>query len=231
MTQSGTTTRRATMAPMASHPIARHLVRAKDLADARYAEPLTVADLAAVGGPVAGALQPGVPSRVRGEPARLPAHPAARAGRDDAADDRPHRRRHLHRRRAVQRRLVHHAPSPGCTACPRRRTARADRRPRRTPIMPACVVRAYGRPQNRTFREDAAPGLIPSVVSTTNDAGGNDVQDRQRAGVGARPGRGAGVLHPEARHGGPVGRHRAGDGGLPLAHRRPGRARTTSRSC
>ena len=34
------------MAPMASHPIARHLVRAKDLADARYAEPLTVADLA-----------------------------------------------------------------------------------------------------------------------------------------------------------------------------------------
>ena len=31
------------MASMASHPIARHLVRAKDLADARYAEPLTVA--------------------------------------------------------------------------------------------------------------------------------------------------------------------------------------------
>ena len=33
------------MAAMASHPIARHLVRAKDLADAQYGEPLTVADL------------------------------------------------------------------------------------------------------------------------------------------------------------------------------------------
>lgn len=31
---------------MPSAPIARHLVRAKDLVDARYAEPLTVADMA-----------------------------------------------------------------------------------------------------------------------------------------------------------------------------------------
>lgn len=31
---------------MAAQPIARHLLRAKDLADARFAEPLTVADLA-----------------------------------------------------------------------------------------------------------------------------------------------------------------------------------------
>src|SRR5262245_21373334 len=35
---------------MASHPTARHLVRAKDLADSRYAEPLTVADLARAAG-------------------------------------------------------------------------------------------------------------------------------------------------------------------------------------
>src|SRR5580658_541885 len=32
---------------MASPPLARHLLRAKDLADSRYFEPLTVADLAA----------------------------------------------------------------------------------------------------------------------------------------------------------------------------------------
>jgi AraC-like DNA-binding protein len=31
---------------MAQLPLARHLLRAKDLADARYAEPLTVRDLA-----------------------------------------------------------------------------------------------------------------------------------------------------------------------------------------
>jgi methylphosphotriester-DNA--protein-cysteine methyltransferase len=31
---------------MTSQPIARHLLRARDLADTRYAEPLTVADMA-----------------------------------------------------------------------------------------------------------------------------------------------------------------------------------------
>jgi len=35
---------------VASVPPARHLLRAKDLADARYAEPLTVADLARAAG-------------------------------------------------------------------------------------------------------------------------------------------------------------------------------------
>lgn len=35
---------------MGSVPPARHLLRAKDLADARYAEPLTVADLASAAG-------------------------------------------------------------------------------------------------------------------------------------------------------------------------------------
>ena len=37
-------------APMAFAPPVRHLLRAKDLADARYAEPLTVADLARAAG-------------------------------------------------------------------------------------------------------------------------------------------------------------------------------------
>ena len=35
---------------MSSQPLARHLLRARDLADARYAEPLTVADLARAAG-------------------------------------------------------------------------------------------------------------------------------------------------------------------------------------
>ena len=35
---------------MAHAPLARHLLRAKDLADARYFEPLSVADLAAAAG-------------------------------------------------------------------------------------------------------------------------------------------------------------------------------------
>jgi hypothetical protein len=42
--------------------------------------------------------------------------------------------------------------------------------------------------------------------------------------MGARPGRGAGLLHAEGRHGGPVRRDGAGARQLPLAHRRAGRA-------
>src|SRR5690348_5698650 len=43
-------TRRVILGAMASHPTARHLLRAKDLADAWYFEQLTVADLARVAG-------------------------------------------------------------------------------------------------------------------------------------------------------------------------------------
>jgi AraC-like DNA-binding protein len=35
---------------MSPQPLARHLLRARDLADARYAEPLTVADMARAAG-------------------------------------------------------------------------------------------------------------------------------------------------------------------------------------
>ncbi len=37
-----------TMGPVAHVPIARHLLRARDLADVRYSEALAVADMAAV---------------------------------------------------------------------------------------------------------------------------------------------------------------------------------------
>jgi hypothetical protein len=39
-------------------PPARHLLRAKDLMDARYREPLDVPELAPLGAALAGALQP-----------------------------------------------------------------------------------------------------------------------------------------------------------------------------
>ena len=52
-------------------PPARHLLRAKDLADARYFEPLGVDDLAARRRPLARALQPRVP-RARSASRRTP---------------------------------------------------------------------------------------------------------------------------------------------------------------
>ena len=141
---------------MASHPIARHLLRAKDLADARYVEPLTVADLA------------------RPRDCRRPTS-AVSSGAPSAR--RPHQyllTRRLERAaallrttdrsvaeicvggRAVERRVVHDELPPGL----RQDAAGLPREPsRRRRLMrhPACIVRAYGRPQNRTFREDAEP--------------------------------------------------------------------------
>jgi hypothetical protein len=47
-----------TEATMAFVPPDRHPLRAKDLVDARYFEPLAVQDMARAGRPVAGPLQP-----------------------------------------------------------------------------------------------------------------------------------------------------------------------------
>ena len=49
--------------------------------------------------------------------------------------------------------------SRGCTASRRRRTARTFPPAAEQALVPACVVRAYGRPQHRTFREDSARRL------------------------------------------------------------------------
>ena len=49
------------MEAVAVVPTARHLLRAKDLADARYFEPLPVADMAAAARAVACPLQPAIP--------------------------------------------------------------------------------------------------------------------------------------------------------------------------
>lgn len=141
---------------MASIPAARHLLRAKDLADARYAEPLEVDDLARA------------------------------AGLSKAHFSREFRRtfgespyvylltRRLERAAALLRntdysvaevclevglqgvgsfttsfkRMYGMTPTEYRAAAP---PASAHA------VVPACVVRAYARPQHRTIREDSAP--------------------------------------------------------------------------
>jgi AraC-like DNA-binding protein len=186
--QSSPATGAATVA--AAHP-ARYLLRARDLVDAGYAEPLDVADLAREAGL----------SR---------AHFSAEFRR--AFGESPHvylLTRRLERAAALLRTTDHSVAdicmsvglsSVGSFTTSFRRmfglppTAYRASHPPASLLarIPACVVHAYSRPKNRTFRED--DGELPSVAlassSTTNEAqdGGNDVQDRQRATMGARSG-------------------------------------------
>jgi AraC-like DNA-binding protein len=139
------------MAPV--HP-ARHLLRAKDLADRRYAEPLTVADLAAA--------------------AQLSRAHFSREFRRTFGET-PHQyllTRRLERAAALLRTTDSCVADICCgvgltsvgsfTTSFRRmfgRTPQAYRDafpPALSQLrIPACVARAYGRPENRTFREDA----------------------------------------------------------------------------
>jgi AraC-like DNA-binding protein len=139
---------------VASVPPARHLLRAKDLADARYAESLTVADLARAAG-------------------LSKAHFSREFRR--AFGESPHvylLTRRLERAAAMLRTTdrsvadiciaagldsvgsftVSFRRMFGCTPTAYRAAfpPAADRA-----LIPACVLRAYGRPQHRTFREDA----------------------------------------------------------------------------
>jgi AraC-like DNA-binding protein len=135
---------------------ARHLLRAKDLADARYFEPLDVDDLAAVAGL----------SR---------AHFSREFRR--AFGESPHAyllTRRLERAAALLRDTdrsvadicfsvglqsvgsftTSFTRTFGCSPT----TYRAAAPPASArALIPACVVRAYGRPQHRTFREDTGP--------------------------------------------------------------------------
>ena len=175
---------------MASIPPDRYLLRARDLVDARYAEPLDVGDLAREAGL----------SR---------AHFSAEFRR--AFGESPHvylLTRRLERASALLRTTDHSVAdicmsvglsSVGSFTTSFRRmfgmspTAYRAAHPPASMLarIPACVVHAYSRPQNRTFREDEPDD--PSVASTASSVeetrnGGIDDPDRQRAAVGARPG-------------------------------------------
>ncbi|HEY2127780.1 MAG TPA: helix-turn-helix transcriptional regulator [Streptosporangiaceae bacterium] len=133
-------------------PLARHLLRAKDLADARYFEPLTVPDLARAAGVSA-------------------AHFSREFRR--AFGESPHQyllTRRLERAAALLRNTDRPVTdicfdvgltSVGSFTTSFRRiygtspsSYRAGFPPARRHIrVPACVAQAYGRPQNRTFRE------------------------------------------------------------------------------
>ncbi len=140
---------------MAFVPPARHLLRAKDLADARYFEPIGVDDMAAAAGL----------SR---------AHFSREFRR--AFGESPHAyllTRRLERAAALLRTTDRSVAdicfsvglqSVGSFTTSFTRTYglsptgyRAAFRPAaESALIPACVVRFYGRPQRRTFREDSA---------------------------------------------------------------------------
>ena len=137
-------------------PPERHLLRARDLADRRYGEPLTVADLAAEAG-LSRAHFTREFRRVFGES--------------------PHQyllTRRLERAAALLRdtdwsvtRICHSVgwTSVGSFTTSFRRIHgmtpgeyRHSRPPaQRLVRLPACIAREYGRPQNRTFREASIP--------------------------------------------------------------------------
>ena len=139
---------------MTRPPLARHLLRARDLADARYAEPLTVADMARA--------------------ARLsPAHFSREFKR--AFGESPHQYLLTRRleRAATLLRVTDWSVADVCFAvgagsvgsftvsfgrvfgCSPTAYRRSWPPAARLVRIPHCVAIAYGRPQNRTFREDA----------------------------------------------------------------------------
>lgn len=147
---------RAILRGMAFVPPARHLLRAKDLSDARYFEPLGVDDLARAAGL----------SR---------AHFSREFRR--AFGESPHAyllTRRLERAAALLR-TTDRSVADVCFSVGLQSvgsfTTSFTRSYGRSPTayraafppaarharIPACVVRAYGRPQHRTFREDSEP--------------------------------------------------------------------------
>ena len=116
--------RGAILRRMAFVPTTRHLLRAKDLADARYFEPLTRRGPRPGGGAVPRPLQPRLPGCVRRVAARISADAAARAGRRAAAEHRSLGRRDLLLGRSAERRLVHDELHAHLRRPHRRRTGR-----------------------------------------------------------------------------------------------------------
>jgi AraC-like DNA-binding protein len=138
---------------MAFVPPARHLLRAKDLADARYAEPLEVDDLARAAG-LSRAHFSREFRRAFGESphAYLLTRRLERAAQLLRSTDRS----------VTEICLAVGLQSLGSFTTSFKRTFgktptayRASFPPAAAhAVVPACIVRAYGRPQHRTFRED-----------------------------------------------------------------------------
>ncbi len=142
---------------MAFVPPDRHLLRAKDLADARYAEPIGVEDMARAAG-LSKAHFSRAFARAFGETPR--AYLLTRRLERAAA-----------LLRTTDRSVVEICLDVGLQSVGSFTTSftrmfgkpptayRADFPPAAAwAMVPACVVRAYGRPQRRTFREDRGDG-------------------------------------------------------------------------
>jgi AraC-like DNA-binding protein len=141
---------------MAFVPPARHLQRAKDLADARYAEPLDVEAMAEAAG-----LSRAHFSREFRREFGVPPHAYLLTRRLERA---------AALLRNTDRSVAEVCLSVGLQGIGSFTTSfkraygetpsayRAGFPPASSQaVVPACVVRAYGRPQHRTFREDNAP--------------------------------------------------------------------------
>ena len=137
-------------------PPARHLLRAKDLADSRYYEPLDVDDLARAAG-LSRAHFSREFRRAFGESphAYLLTRRLERAAALLRSTDRPIVEicfsvglQSVGSFTTSFRRMFDATPSAYRAAYP----PAAD-----SALVPACVLHAYGRPQHRTFREDVQP--------------------------------------------------------------------------
>jgi AraC-like DNA-binding protein len=141
---------------MAFVPPARHLLRAKDLVDARYFEPLAVDDLAAAAGLSRAHFSREFRSAFGESPhAYLLTRRLERAATLLRTTDRS----------VVEVCLDVGLQSVGSFTTSFKRTygkTPTEYRAAFPPasslvVVPACVVRAFGRPQHRTFREDSPP--------------------------------------------------------------------------
>jgi AraC-like DNA-binding protein len=141
---------------MAFAPPARHLLRAKDLADARYFDALTVTDLARA----AGLSQAHFSREFRRAFGETP-HAYLLTRRLERAAEllRNTDRSVLEVCLAVGLQSVGSFTTTFTRVYGMSPTAyRATVPPAaQHALVPACVIRAYGRPQHRTFREDSVP--------------------------------------------------------------------------
>ena len=144
---------------MAFVPPARHLLRARDLADSRYAEPLGVADMASAAG-LSRAHFSREFRRVFGESPhaylltrRLERAAALLRNTDRSVADICFSvgLQSLGSFTTSFKRTYGVSPTAYRAAYP----PAAERA-----LVPACVVRAYARPQRRTFREDSGPARV-----------------------------------------------------------------------